>query len=325
MDDELLRILTRIAIALESIAYHLGNKSISSSLFKETEELIRTTSKTQDKSENVKDKELENNFFKISDQNDLEQKDMSPIERYLKTKNITIKNVPPEDGADEVLDNLATLLGEKFSLIKPFYEKAKETFSSALPSFSMSLKNYPPESISAICQFAQSLHELAFLEDYIYKKSPNYIIYAKPNKIPKAINFFTGHWLERFVKIEVIKLIQQVNPNLKFSYLKNPQVKLPNGLDFEFDILFEIEGEIYWFEAKTGDYQRYIEKYSNIAKILKLDTDHVYVILLELPDSVAKSLKNLFNINILRIDDFPSAFLSAISKYSIPKPLESEE
>jgi hypothetical protein len=39
----------------------------------------------------------------------------------------------------------------------------------------------------------------------------------------------------------------------------NPQVILPDGDSFELDILFMIDSDVYWFEAKTGNY---IEKLS---------------------------------------------------------------
>jgi len=250
------------------------------------------------------------------------------IERFLLTHNVSIKNIPPEEEADEILDKISIFMGYRYSLIKPFYKQIKYNMNSG-GTITIDLKNKTQEEISAICQLASWLHEIAFLEEYNYLKSPRFLLFAKPNRIPKALNFFSGKWLERFVKLQVISLLQQVNPNLKFSYLLNPQIKLPNGDDFELDSLFAIENEIYWFETKTGKKkQKYIQKYSKVSQILKLRMNSCFIILTDITPSVADDLKKMFSLNVVPIEKFSEEFLKSIKKYrttNIKNPYDSEQ
>jgi len=106
-----------------------------------------------------------------------------------------------------------------------------------------------------------------------------------------------------------------MNPNLNIGYLLNPQIKLPNGDDFEFDLLLSVENDIYWFEAKTGDYQRYMEKYSKISKILELGFERSFMILTDITPTGAEALRTIFYMNVVLIENFSEEFNKIIIKY----------
>jgi hypothetical protein len=283
MSEELIKVLERIAFALEKIADSLNKDKINKNYFVEPSVTMFDENKVEIQREAIKDREV--------------------IEDFLLSRNVIIKYIPPEEEADEILDKISIFMGNRYSLIKPFYEQIKYNMNSG-GSIRMDLRNKTQEEVSAICQLATMLHEIAFLEEYNYLKSPRFLLFARPSRIPKALNFFSGKWLENFVKSQVISILQQVNPDLKFSYLLNPQIKLPNGDDFELDLLFAIENEIYWLEAKTGDYQRYIEKYSKVSQILKLDWNSCFMILTNITPSGADALKKLFRMNVVPIEKF---------------------
>ena len=90
--------------------------------------------------------------------------------------------------------------------------------------------------------------------------------------------------------------------------MQNIQIVLPNGNNFELDLVFAIGEDIFWFEAKTGDYQKYISRYSKIAKILNLDLSHAFMVLTDITDEGANALKSLFNMNVVKIDKFTEIF-----------------
>lgn len=304
--EEIKSILDRIAKALETIADYLIDKQVAIN------------------------KENKNSFYKLSyiktDENEFVN-DFSEIEEFLNSKNIKIKSIKDEDEEDEILDKIALFMGNRYSHIKNLYQHIKRTLNTG-KSFTLNLKNYKQEEIASITQLCNNLHEIAFLEEYKYHKSPQYILNAKVNRIPKAINFLTGGWLEHYIKVAVIKAIQSISHpvSVNYSYLKNPKIILPNGDDFELDIIFKIENEYFWLEAKTGDYQRYINKYSEVAEILKLDYKHAYLILTDITEAGAKALCSLFKMNVVRIDDFYEIFKEAIQhlKPKVEEELESE-
>jgi len=281
--------IERIAIALERIANAITEKNIIiSDVNDETIDV------------NLEKNNYANNNIEENNSEVIENDNTSLIE-FLNSKNITVKYIKPEDEADKILDNIALFMGDRYTQIKKIYDLIKRTMNTG-GSFRLDMKNYQQDEISSITQLGHNLHQIAFLEEYKYLKSPKFLLFGKVNRIPKALNFFAGGWLERYIKTAIIESIRKYS--VRFSYLKNPQIQLPNGDDFELDILFNIENEIFWFEAKTGEYQRYVQKYSNVAKILGLDYEHSYMILSDITESSAHALKSMFKMTVVRIDDF---------------------
>ena len=290
--NKLGEILERIANSLEVIAEYCR-------------------SKMEMKGANIREGNIMNNEVEFPSSELKVANDISKIEEFLHSRGIRIKSLRKEDNEDEVLDRIAFFMGERYSYIKEFYLYLKR-FLNTGKAFSLHLKGYKQKEIASITQLCTLLHDIAFLEEYRYLKSPKYHLYAKVNKIPIAINFFTGGWLERYVKTAVIKAINTSGLNLNYSYLKNPQIILPNEDDFELDILFRIKEHFFWFEAKTGDYQKYVEKYSKIARILRLDREHAYMILTDITETVSDKLDRIFKMRVVPIGKFYDSFRESL-------------
>lgn len=292
-DEKLINILERIAVALEKIA----NKETS-------------TNSIIDKSNRQFFQQLEKENNTLNEET-IHINDINPILRFLAERNIQVKTFQTDEEIDDVLDNIALFIGNRYNKVKKVYNSIKSKLNTGA-GFRLDLKNATQEEVSDSCQLCNSLHQIAFLSEYKYFKSPQFLISAKPNRIPTAINFFTGQWLERFIKTEVKNTIQKLEKPVKFAYLTNPQITLPNGDDFELDVLFYIEGEIFWFEAKTGEYQSYVDKYSRMAKLMNLDKDHSFMVLTEVNESNCVALKKVFGMEVVNIENFSEKFQSAI-------------
>lgn len=298
-NKELIQVLNRIADSLEKIANNCNcsNKNIV--------HLKNTLTNNKLEINLDKDKENLNSNNWVNNKNE--------IEAFLLQRGIKIKTIKSEDDSDEILDKISLFMGNRYSLIKKIYEPIKSVLNKGR-RVELNLKNSTQDEISSICQLCTNLYQIAFLEQYKYSKSPNYQLYAKPSSEPNVINFFTGQWLERFIKTQVINSITSKLMTQDYSYLINPQIILPNGDDFELDILFRIKNEFFWFEAKTGEYQRYIGKYSKMSEILKLDTNHAFMILTDITENGAGTLKSLFKMNVVKIDLFEDIFTKSIEK-----------
>ncbi len=299
--------LERIAIALETIENYLSTQQRESE--KSDKKIVANKS---------------NPVIRI-DKNSFVN-DYTEIEKFLRSKNIKIKRINMDGGPDVTLDKIAQFMGDRFSHIKLFYSRIKRNLNTG-KRFIMDLSNYKQEEIASITQLCNNLHRIAFLTEYRYDKSPNYMLYVKVNGTSQAINFFTGGWLERYVIIMVIKAIESISLSkpINYSYLKNPQIILPNGDDFELDVIFKIKDEYFWFEAKTGDYQKYINKYSKIAKILNLDCEHSYLILTDITESEAQTLSRINKISIVNINDFFEVFRGVIQHLEIEEEEKLED
>jgi|LDZT01.1.fsa_nt_gi hypothetical protein len=296
IDDKLINILERIATALETIA----EKNSSTLPFNINSELHNIN-------ENINSTRSE----EINEQVIIPVNDVNPIFRFLADKNIQVKTFQINEEIDDVLDNIALFMGNRYNRIKKVYNTIKSKLNTGT-TFRLDLKNATQEEVSYSCQLCNSLHQIAFLSEYKYFKSPQFVINGRPNRIPTAIKFFTGQWLERFIKTEVKNSIRKLETPIKFAYLTNPQIILPNGDDFELDVLFSIDEEIFWFEAKTGDYQNYVDKYSRMAKLLQLDNKHAFMVLTEVNEQNCIALRKIFGMEVVNIEKFSETFQNSI-------------
>jgi len=239
------------------------------------------------------------------------------IEKFLSSKNIKIKVIPPEDAADDVINSLAEFLGNHYNSLSELLAKIKSNMQRG-GFITLAIKDYPQKDVSDTCQFCTRLHEIAFWEQYKYFKSPQFLIKAKTTTLPTAQNFFSGKWLERFVLQTVQKSVNtvstEVGKELDFSYLINPQIILPNGNDFELDVIFHVNGSFYWIEAKTGDFQQHISKYSKMSKIIGLDYKHSIMVLTDIQPDKSSALTSLFSMTVYGLPQLEIGLTETIRK-----------
>jgi hypothetical protein len=295
-------LLKRIAVALERIAESL-EMHFDHTLENETSTIL-SEEKTSDKDENVEKSHLQEENYSINE-----------IEHFLNNRNIKIKTVPLEEPADKVLNSLADFLGKNYDGLQELLTKIKREMNQG-GLITLSMKNYAQKDINNVCQFSTRLHEIAFLEQYKYFKSPRYLIQAKTTTLPTAQNFFSGQWLERFVLLSVQRAVNTVSTelskNLRFTYLLNPQVMLPNGDDFELDLIFHINSSFFWVEAKSGSYQQHINKYSKISKLMNLDENHSIMVLTDISPEKSLELTSLFSMTVLPLLQFEQSLIKTI-------------
>lgn len=297
-------LLERIAIALESIDKKIGGAAYSHILHHYSSHYdshISHDSKnhieqgiTEDFSVTVHDRVLDNTI------------EGNKIVDYLAKKGITVKNVPTVTPADKIIDQLSEFIGKNYEAIYPIMKRIKQNMQRG-DYFTESIKSYQQNEIATICHFCTMLKNIAFLEQYTYRRSPAYIIQAKTSNMPKAQMFFSGQWLERYALNTVKRLIGEISveldTTLDVEYLVNPQVILPNGNLFEFDVMFMINEKIFWIEAKSGDYQTHIAKYSKLVRQLGIDSDRAFLLLADVDDNVCRNLKNLYDMMICNLQD----------------------
>lgn len=236
----------------------------------------------------------------------------SPLESFLASRRIQIKVIPPEDAADDIIDSLSLFLGERYEALSGLLTKIKRAMQSGMP-ITESLKNRAQQDVASIRQFCTRLHEVAFLEQYWHSRSQN-LIKAKITTLPKAQRFFDGQWLERFIlqKVKAVyrQVAAEVSTQLDFEYLINPQITLPNGDDFELDVLARFGPWVYWIEAKSGDYQQHVAKYSKFARLLGLDYAHSWIVLTDVPDERCEELSSLFSMSVCNLRSFEEKLLA---------------
>ncbi len=237
------------------------------------------------------------------------------IVNFLESRNIKIKHLPPDDPTDDIINSLAKFLGDNYTSLRELLIKIKRNMQHGL-EFHLSLKDYPQKEVSSVCQFCTKLHDIAFLEKYEYYKSPQYLIKAKTATLPLAQNFFAGRWLERYALLTIQRCVDAISKEqgreIAYSYLLNPQIILPNGDDFELDLIFSVDSSFFWIETKSGDYQQHINKYSKISKILNLDYKHSIMVLPDITEDKCDALTSLFAMTVCSLFRLPEIVTATI-------------
>jgi|YNPMSStandDraft_1061717.scaffolds.fasta_scaffold20042_1 hypothetical protein len=228
-----------------------------------------------------------------------------PLARFLESRGIRVRRVPPPTPADPVLDRTAVQLATRYPQLREILARIKNTMQTG-GTWYQKLAGRPAEEIGACCQFCHQLHQLAFLTEYRYYRSPRCLIEARTSSDPLAQNFFSGQWLERYVRCEVQAVAGADGPGL--ALLANSQVVLPNHADFELDLLVAFDGRVFWIEAKSGQYQQYLRKYSEVARMLGLGRDQAIVVLAEAAPAVCEGLTSLFGMTVCQAPDFSRVF-----------------
>lgn len=112
---------------------------------------------------------------------------------------VTIKMIPPEQESDEIIDQLSLFIGNKFDSVKGVIEAIKTNMKSG-KSFSLNLRNASQPVIDDILHLCMSLYNAALITAYHYQNSTIYQLHITPSNNPRALHFFSGQWLERFIK-----------------------------------------------------------------------------------------------------------------------------
>lgn len=232
---------------------------------------------------------------------------------WLASIGITVKNYREPTATDAVFDQLSLFLGDRFPSLARLHDLIRQRLSTG-EGFSLNLASRPQEEIANVTQFCSMLYSLAFLSSYKYNKSTK-TIYATPQRVGKVINFFTGGWFERYVYLKIAGLFTRFG--IPFSCLLNPQITFANGDDFELDLMFLVEDEPLWIECKTGDFQCYITKYSDVRKQLWVPKSRAILAILGLADRLTSDLTNLYDVTVVNESTILEGVCTAIGRQDL--------
>lgn len=234
------------------------------------------------------------------------------ILQFLHQRGINLRTVPNPQEYDNVFNEIATLMGNKYYNIIPLLEQIKRNMQRG-SSFYLNIAQSPQQAIADMTLVCNKLHELTLLRDYLYKKAPQYNISARPSNEPRAQNFFSGQWLERYIA-QMMRQFASDAQVTDFEILTNPQIIMPNGDDFELDVLVHLNGRIYWIETKTGHYQDHIGKYSKFAELLNLPAGQSAMVLPDANSEKTHNLSMMFKMKVMNLSNANEYFLAEFTK-----------
>ncbi len=312
-DAALLDALNRVAVALEDIRDRLGldQKAVEDGIFNSLKE--RLLKENPLRFEGVKQQGVDESNRLVLESESLpgvvglssdvnKESDHHPVLQFLQGNGIRVIKYSENISKYAHLTGMIQHMGNKYDDIAKFLKQLKISLNSSKKR-RICMRNWSDAEISSSCQLALSMLNNGLLEDYKYLKSPVFEMIFQPSRNPDVINFLTGEWLECYIRsfVEAHLRLQQVD----YTLAANPIIMLPNGRQFEMDLLIKTDRDFLWIEIKSGEYKSYLTKYEEVGKLLQIPPENRFLILANEQDAVCESLgrsrqMNVLNLNMLK-------------------------
>ncbi len=228
---------------------------------------------------------------------------------YLKGQGILVYEGQDDLNGNEAFEHLARHLGTHFNVLANFYEKVKRCVATGRGQ-RIDIDGFTPAERSAAVQFGTLLHRHGMLKDFYYHRSPKKQLRVIPTKDGQVGQFLTGGWLEIYVSSMLSRRLRAaVNP-AKYQLLYNVKGALPDGREFEADVMAAVDGRLFWLECKTGHWQDYSARFRGLVPIFGVDRTSGALLLIKSPDGpTRKRATDMLNMSLLALDDV-DAFIS---------------
>lgn len=246
------------------------------------------------------------------------------IIRFLEEKNITINEIITE--FDPELERIAIFTGERLDNLRDFCDRLKRCFNTPGQKHSLDLYFSNEKKIADINQLAGYLVKTDIFKkkDFEYHRSPVKRMDITIDGKREGEGFILGGWLEYYLRFLIDSLINSTGKDygklINFSRLSNVKIEFEGGRKAELDLIYEIEGNIFWFEAKTEKLDKTgaratFQKYSEYAKLLGLKSNEIFVVHIHPNNSYLDSMaEEHYRFCVTDIDNFPAKFQKEIEK-----------
>ncbi|MDA1260353.1 MAG: hypothetical protein O3A20_06995, partial [Planctomycetota bacterium] len=235
-----------------------------------------------------------------------------PLADFLKERGIIVYEGQDDLNRNEAFEHLARHLGAHFDVLAPFYEKTKRLVASGRGA-KFEVEHFTDQERSAAVQFGTLLHRHGMLKDFYYHRSPKKALRVIPTKDGKTGQFLTGGWLEIFVSMMLSKRLRAHLSPAKYQMLYNVKGALPDGREFEADIMAVVEGKMFWLECKTGNWQDYSARFRGLVQTFGVDRNSSGLLLLRAPDASTRArATDMLDMTVLplqEVDAFLCRFL----------------
>ena len=246
---------------------------------------------------------------------------------YLKSRGVIIFEGQDDLNRNEAFEHLARHLGMHFHLLANFYEKVKRCVATGRGQ-RIDIDGYSHAERSAAVQFGTLLHRHGMLKDFYYHRSPKKQLRVIPTKDGQVGQFLTGGWLEIYVSAVLTRRLRAAMSSAKFQLLYNVKGVLPDGREFEADLMAAVEGRLFWLECKTGQWQDYSARFRGLVKIFGVERESAALLLIKSPDANTRAratdMLDMTLLSLEEVDDFISVFLGEPVTKKRPDPESSQ-
>jgi len=296
-DDLYIETKNKITISLLELIY---------SIFLDEEEI-----EVKDTSNNIDQKANETSMEQMPATEEVLTKP-NPIEEMIESLNHLgheVKNYMSEEDADEILDNLAFFVGQKYHMkkVKELIGAIRKT--AAGQAIKIDLTNSLAE-IDSVTNIANRLDNyLMATKNYANKR-----LTIAPNQSGKS---FFNDWENRYILATVKNIIALNLTDVDFKYIRRPNLLYLNK-QYPSDLLFSIDDQFYVIKAnsKTLDNP---DKLKELAFHLKILDSNIFLLLTDTNQEKIKAIKVLHKINAYNIGNFMTAMKLTITENHFTK------
>jgi len=218
---------------------------------------------------------------------------------FLEAHQIKVINHDEIGAEDLVINRIADYMALHWDQIKKAYRKIKANLNATQNTI-ISIKDLGSKQELVLRTWFESLYKIAFFENYNHVPQNHFALKISSN--PAAIAFMTGYWLEFHLESKLIELLsKRLITGSGNELVRNVKIELPNGDPGELDAIVKLNNQIYWFEVKTGPYQRHLPKYKRFAAMMGLGANHAILLLPEIDSSTQHDITQLYQIRPLGI------------------------
>lgn len=203
--------------------------------------------------------------------------DISTLKEILGKNNINLRQLRTVNGVDGIFDYVAAHIGANAKHLAPLMQDFK--FVSLNNPEIFSIRDYSEKEKIAAKQLCSILYNFGFLSGYSYL-SESQTISLTPARIKGLSDLLHGKWLERWVEFRIYQIIETLRQNkqLELQVFPNVVIEFPNGVIREIDIVAILNGEMYWFECKTGAIEGSIRSLEKLKAEFGLEDTKLFIV-----------------------------------------------
>lgn len=225
------------------------------------------------------------------------------IFHFLTNAKITVTEfLPPQCNAPQRIQ-LAQMLADHYKPLKPLHKLLKRSLNDG-NEHAMRFSNINRSTTQLMQEFGALAESQRLLSHF---EMSQHGLSARSADTKDAQAFLSGIWMEQYIAYLVEEVVAELQADhrkpLLFGYLTNVQVDLPSGEHREMDMLFHVNGHMFWIEVKSSEYHQFIEKYATISQYLPLDKSHTILVAAE-PTQQDILYRNRYTLSIYAIHEF---------------------
>ena len=226
------------------------------------------------------------------------------LNSFIKSSGMTILRLLDMPHAGSIFERIASVIGDNYDDIEPFLKALKYSASNKQP-VSISTAKCSKQVKAKYENLGSVLFENAMLENYFFRQDRN-IIHAKLSENPPVVNFITGHWMEIYIFNALQKMLDSYRKqyNCEIEIYGNLQISLPDGNNFELDILGFINAQPLWIECKSGIFQDSVTKYKNFGSRYHIPHQNSLMVVSGITDEQAAGISEIHGFNICTLRNF---------------------